>query len=328
MKADVLRLIRSTKDYMSLSTLEEACCMNEHEIYNAVTQFMRAGYDIEYDEEKGFHLNSFPDNITSTELMSRIGTNWAGKNIIYKKSTGSTNDDAKTFSHHESAHGILVVADHQTAGKGRRGRVWEDNSQDNIAMSLLLKPTCKPDEASRITLIMALAVADVLSQVTEGDVKIKWPNDVLVNKKKVCGILTEMEMAENGVIDNVVVGVGINVNQKFFGPELSETATSLYIENEEVSSNRSDIILGVMDYFEYYYEMFEECGDLSHIVNMYESYLINKDEKVRVLDPKGEYTGTATGINDFGELIVQKEDGGFARVDSGEVSVRGVYGYV
>ncbi len=327
MKADVLRLIRSTKEYMSLMALTEACKMSEDEVYNAVTQLMNMGYDIEYEEDKGFHLNSYPENITAVELMSRVKTEWAGKNVMYKKSTGSTNDDAKNLSGNKNAHGILVVTDHQTSGKGRRGRVWEDNGQGNIAMSLLLKPKCNPDQASRITLIMALAVADVIAQLTEGEVKIKWPNDVLVNKKKVCGILTEMGLNDKGEIDHVVVGVGINVNQKYFPEELNH-ASSLYIENEEVTSARSDIILGVMDYFEYYYNMFEEFGDLSHIVTMYESYLINKDEKVKVLDPKGEYTGTATGINDFGELIVQKDEGGFARVDSGEVSVRGVYGYV
>lgn len=327
MKADVLRLIRSTKEYMTMSTLTEACEMTSEAVESAVMSLINAGYDIDYDEEKGFHLVSFPENISATELMSRNTTVWAGKNVRYKKQTGSTNEDAKELSGNPNAHGILVVADNQLSGKGRRGRIWADNGDEGIAMSLLLKPEFEPNKASRVTLIMALAVAEVLNQLTEGEVKIKWPNDVIINKKKVCGILTEMGLTDDGKIDYVVIGVGVNVNQKMFPEEIAATATSLFIENGE-RALRSDIILGIMDYFEYYYDLFVECGDLSPIVSMYEGYLINKNEKVKVLDPKGEYIGTATGINDFGELIVQKDNGQFVRVDSGEVSVRGVYGYV
>lgn len=327
MKADFLRLVRSTKDYMSLSTVMTACNMSEEEVEKAFIQLTNAGYDIEYEEDKGFHLNSYPENITATELMSRTTTVWAGKNIRYKKVTESTNLDAKELSDSSQAHGLLVVTDNQTGGRGRRGRSWEDDGDNSIAMSILLKPEYEPDKASMVTLVMALAVAEVINQLTEGEVKIKWPNDIVVNKKKVCGILTEMALTEDGKIDNVVIGVGINVNQKFFPEDIASTATSLFIETGD-RQIRSDIILGVMDYFECYYDMFVECGDLSPIVAMYEGYLINKDEKVKVLDPKGEYTGIASGINDFGELIVQKEDGKYARVSSGEVSVRGVYGYV
>ena len=177
-----------------------------------------------------------------------------------------------------------------------------------------------------ITLVMALAVADVLSKLTEETVKIKWPNDILVNNKKVCGILTQMDTKPDKV-NYVIVGVGINVNNCIFSPEVSKIASSLLNETGNKYS-RADIIIGIMDHFEYYYDMFEEIGDLSFMVSMYDGYLVNKDKEVRVLDPKGEFTGTADGINDYGELIVQKEDGSFTRVDSGEVSVRGIYGYV
>lgn len=327
MKSDVLKLIRDSKDYVSKSTLVEACGMTGPAIVTTVNQLINQGYDIDYDKEKGYKLISYPENISSVELMSRATTNWAGKFVIYRKETESTNTELKIAAEDGRGHGTLVVTDDQTNGKGRRGRGWEGGGTNAIAMSLLLRPNFSTDKAPMVTLIMALAVAEVLQKLTEMDVKIKWPNDVLVNKKKVCGILTEMATKEDHSIDHIIIGVGINVNQKTFPEEISNIATSLYIEKGERYS-RADIILAIMEFFEYYFDIFCQSGDLSDVVALYDSFLINRDEKVRVLDPKGEYTGTASGINDFGELIIQKEDGSFTRVSSGEVSVRGVYGYV
>ena len=326
MKADVLKLIRNTKEFIPLDTISQATEMSPQAVKISIKQLMEAGYDIECDKDKGYHLNSYPENITSTELLSRNPSVWAGKTIVYRQECGSTNEEAKLLAEDGRDHGCLVVTEKQLNGKGRRGRSWADTDKDGIAMSLLLRPKLTPDKASMITLVAALAVADVLAKLTDLEVKIKWPNDIVINKKKVCGILTEMA-ASGGTIDNVIVGVGINVNQKMFDEEISHIATSLYMEKGERYS-RADIIIAFLEFFEYYYDIFEERQDFSDLVNVYESYLINKDVEVRVLDPAGEYTGTACGINDFGELIVQKEDGKYTRVSSGEVSVRGVYGYV
>lgn len=326
MKSDILKLIRITKEYISMDMLKTGCNMSEGAIKTSVNQLIEAGYDIEYDKEKGYHMNSYPENISSTELLSRNNCIWAGKNIFYRKEVFSTNEEAKMIAEDGKPHGSLIVAENQVAGKGRKGRSWVSDGRNSIAMSLLLRPTFDVEKASMVKFIMALAVADVLSKLTTLDVKIKWPNDVIVNNKKVCGILTEMG-TENGSIDHIIVGVGINVNQKLFSEDLQDKATSLFIEKGERYS-RADIILAVLEFFEYYYDIFVDSGDLSDVVAVYEGYLVNKDKEVKVFDPKGEYKGIATGINDYGELVVQKEDGKFVRVSSGEVSVRGVYGYV
>ena len=326
MVSDILKLIRSTKEYIPDSTIAKAAMMTEYDVHANVNQLIRQGYDIEYVEGKGFHLNSYPETICSAELLSRATTNWAGKTVLYRSETTSTNEEAKYAAENGREHGTLVVAENQTAGRGRRGRSWESDGKNSVAMSLILRPSFGAEKAPMITLLMALSVAEVLSKLTDLSVKIKWPNDVLINKKKVCGILTEMA-ADKGAINHVIVGVGINVNQKMMPEEIGDIATSLLIEKGDRYS-RADIILAVMEFFEYYFDIFCSTGDLSDVVSLYESYLINKDETVRVLDPKGEYNGVATGINDFGELVVQKEDGSYTRVSSGEVSVRGVYGYV
>lgn len=326
MLSEILRMIRTAENGIGKREICEKLNISKQALENAVNRLIAEGYDID-ESEKGYVMYSYPENLTSHEIISRLDTKWCGRNVVCRRESFSTNDEAMYMAEEDGrGNGFLVVAEHQKAGKGRRGRSWESPAGTSIAMSLILKPDVIPSRAPMITLVMALAVADVLQKQTDLDVKIKWPNDVLINKKKVCGILTEMK-AENNRVEHVVVGVGINVNVTEFPEEIASTATSLLIEKGN-RFGRADIIISIMDHFEYYYEMFLQSGDLSDIVSLYDGYLINRNAEVRVLDPKGEYNGKAEGINDFGELIVQKEDGSFARIDSGEVSVRGVYGYV
>lgn len=325
MKADVLRLLRENAKGMTAEQIAALLDVSVAAVKTVIRQLVAEGYDIE-KEEAGYRLNSYPEVITAAEIMSRVRTQWAGKKVYYRNETESTNDDAKELAAEGMEHGALVVAKNQTGGKGRRGRSWETESGNSVAMSLLLRPEFSPDKAPMLTLLMALSVAEVLEKLTEADIKIKWPNDILINKKKVCGILTEMN-AENGAVDHVVVGVGINVNQNGLPEEIAGFATSLLMEMGQ-RYGRADIMVAIMEYFEGYYEAFLEHLDLSAVVDAYDSYLINRGAQVKVLDPQGEYTGTAQGVNDYGELIVQKDDGSFVRVSSGEVSVRGIYGYV
>lgn len=326
MKSKILRMIRTCTDYISGQEICDTLGVSRTAVWKVVKQLQAEGYDIEGVNNKGYRLVSYPELITAPELMSRANTQWAGQRVFYQSETESTNEDAKEWAEEGREHGFLVVADQQTGGKGRRGRGWSSPSGTSISMSLLLRPEFAPNQASMLTLVMALAVAEVIHNLTELEVKIKWPNDVIIGGKKVCGILTEMN-AEMDYIHYVVVGVGINVNTKEFPEEIKSIATSLLLEKGE-AVNRSDLILGIMDLFEFYYGEFVKAGDFSIFVDLYDKYLVNKDAQVKVLDPKGEYVGTATGVNDYGELIVQREDGQFTRVSSGEVSVRGIYGYV
>ncbi|MCR5654946.1 MAG: biotin--[acetyl-CoA-carboxylase] ligase, partial [Lachnospiraceae bacterium] len=217
-------------------------------------------------------------------------------------------------------------AGEQTKGRGRRGRDWSSPADGNIYMSLGLKPEIQPDLAPMMTLIEALAVAQAVKEQCALDCKIKWPNDVVVSGKKICGILTEMS-AETGYIHYVVIGTGINVNETTFSEEIRDTATSLRLETgEEVM--RAPLIAKKCEYFEQYYKGFLKDGDLRGLQEDYNAMMVNRDRQVRVLDPKGEFSGIATGINEKGELLVKKEDGETVNVFAGEVSVRGVYGYV
>ncbi len=155
---------------------------------------------------------------------------------------------------------------------------------------------------------------------------IKWPNDAVLSGKKICGILTEMSTEEE-CVRYVITGIGINVNVSCFPEEIAEKATSL---KEELGENvkRSPVIAAVADAFEEYYDIYLKTCDMSGLKEAYNRWLVNLNRQVTVLDPRGQYRGRALGIDHQGSLLVQKEDGGVETVISGEVSVRGIYGYV
>ena len=197
-----------------------------------------------------------------------------------------------------------------------------------IAMSLLLRPTFSPDKASMLTLLAAHSVAGAIEAVTGLPAAIKWPNDIVINRKKTVGILTEMSLGvEQAAIDYIVIGIGINVNNTAFPEEIRDMATSLYLEKGERVS-RSVLIAESMRRLEVDYEAFLKTEDLSAILPDYNAHLISMNKEVRVLDPKGEYTGISRGMDAQGELLVERADGEIIKVYAGEVSVRGLYGYV
>lgn len=192
-------------------------------------------------------------------------------------------------------------------------------------MTLMLKPDIRPDNASMLTLVAALAVAAAIRKCTGRPAGIKWPNDIVMNGKKVCGILTEMS-AQVDYVNHVVIGIGINVHNESFPEEIAHMATSLYLETGE-HQNRAVLIEEVWEQFEHYYEIFLETEDLSGLAKEYEAHLVNMHQIVKVLDPKEPFEGKAMGITARGELMVDTWESR-RLVSAGEVSVRGVYGYV
>lgn len=326
MKTKILELMRDSQDYISGQELCERFGVSRTAVWKAVNQLKEEGYDIEAVRNKGYRLKSAPEVLSESELGSRIRTRWAGRNLSYLKETDSTNNDAKRCMEEGGVHGTLIVAERQTAGRGRRGKLWESPEGTAIYMTIGMKPEFAPDKASMLTLVMALSVAQAIEEQSGLEAGIKWPNDVVVNKRKVCGILTEM-ILEAEYIRCVVTGVGINVNQPSMPEEIAQTATSLFIEKGGKLS-RAALIESVMRHFENNYDCFIGSLDLSELKEAYEARLANKDKLVRVLDPKGEYEGIARGIRCTGELIVELPDGIVREVYAGEVSVRGYYGYV
>ncbi len=260
------------------------------------------------------------------ELESRAVTKWAGRRVTCYDVTDSTNIQAKADAENGAEHGSLVIADMQTAGRGRSGKSWSSPPGANVYFTLILKPRLAPEKAFMLTPVMALAVAEGISRSCGIEPRIKWPNDIVMDGKKVCGILAEMS-AEKGSVRYVVIGVGINVGQQDFPAEIADVATCLRKEcGRDVS--RQELVLEIMRAFEEYYEIFAESEDLSGLTERYNGLLVNIGRRVRVLDPAGEYEGKAKGVDERGRLLVETEDGSIRQVYAGEVSVRGIYGYV
>ncbi len=265
--------------------------------------------------------------INTADILKMLHTDWAGRNPVFYAATGSTNTDAAELAAAGAVHGTLVVADRQQAGRGRRGRVWESPAGENIFMSILLRPRITADKAPMLTLVMALALAEGISDICGVQAGIKWPNDIVMHRHKICGILTEMQMNSDGSIRDVVIGVGMNVNMEEFPENIKDMAGSLYTETGE-KYDRNELIVRVLEHFEEDYDTFVEAESLAPLKPRYENRLLNLGQEVRVLDPAGEYTGKARGITLTGELIVERTNGILTEVNAGEVSVRGLYGYV
>lgn len=326
MKTKILRALRESSEYISGQHLCDQFQVSRTAVWKAIEQLKREGYHIEAVRSKGYRLIESPDIISRAEIKSMMETRWAGQEVCYYDKTDSTNIQAKLGGENGAAHGTLFVADRQEAGRGRRGRSWESPRGVCIYMTILLRPDIEPSKAPMLTLVMALSVAEGIREQTGLAAEIKWPNDIILNKKKVCGILTEMS-TEIEYINYVVTGVGINTNQERFSEEIKERATSLFIEGGSCVS-RSRLIASVMKRYEENYGIFMRTEDLSGLYERYNSLLVNSNRDVRILETQGEYEAYARGINKKGELIVTTADGEEKHIFAGEVSVRGIYGYV
>ena len=325
MKAEILKMLRETDGYVSGQELCNKFGVSRTAVWKAINQLKENGYEIEAVQNKGYHLLSAPDIMDKTELESIHATEWAGCEIYYFDSIDSTNTKAKELAEEEHPSGTLVVADRQTAGKGRRGRSWESPTGIGIFMTLMLKPEINPNNASMLTLVAAMATTRAIRRVTGVPALIKWPNDIVMNGKKVCGILTEMS-AQFDYINHIVIGIGINVHNEDFPEEIAKTASSLYLESGQ-HIHRASLIEAFLEEFEDVYAEYLKTEDMEGLQKEYDAMLVNRGRQVRVLDPKEPFEGKAMGITKKGELIVDTWESR-KLVSSGEVSVRGIYGYV
>lgn len=334
MKTEILAMLRGTDGYVSGQQICEKFGVSRTAVWKVINALKEEGYVIEAVQNRGYHIVSYPDILTKEEIASVIPeeTKAFASNIICKEIVDSTNNVAKKIAEDGAAHGTLIVAEQQTGGKGRRGRHWVSPKGTGIWMTYILRPDISPDRASMLTLVAALAVTGgIKEQINDCGAKavcaIKWPNDIVLNSKKIVGILTEMS-AEPDCVNYVVTGIGINVNMTEFDDEIKANASSILNETG-CRIQRSTIIASITRRFEEYYETFIKTADLSGLIDLYNSMLINTGRQVRILASDGEeQTGMAVGINKYGKLLVEKEDGIVEEVIAGEVSVRGLYGYV
>ena len=256
-------------------------------------------------------------------------------------SVTSTNDVCKERAAAGEKGNYVLISKEQTMGKGRLGRTWESEKGAGIYMSILERPDIHISMVPKLSLIMGLAARKAIEEVTGLQVTVKWPNDIVISGKKISGILCEMGLKnDNKDVDFAVIGIGINLYQEGFGEELKDRATSILMEKallgadfsieskENRDKYREKLENAVVKSWDSYYNEFLRSGSFKGFTDEFVDNCININNKVEVLDPKGEYQGMAVGINDNGELLVKVDNKEVRAIVSGEVSVRGVYGYV
>lgn len=328
LKDDVLKLISRERDYISGETISRKLGVSRTAINTAVKALRDDGYEITSTTNKGYLLTNSPD-LLSKGAISAYLTDDKSEDLYVYDSVGSTNTVLKDLAANGSKSGTVVIADHQASGKGRRGRSFESPSGVGIYLSYLLKPQSGLNRISDLTSWTAVAVSDAIRNAYGLETSIKWVNDLLMNKKKICGILTEVTVeGESGFIDTCIIGIGINVNESSFPDELKDIATSISIENGGKIFERAKLaaeIIKSMDKLKY------NWPDDSYYLERYRELNITTGSKITAFpitkDNSQGKSGTALEINEDFSLKVQFDDGSIEDLKSGEVSVRGLYGY-
>lgn len=324
MKGKVLELLKQQPDYISGEEMSRQLGVTRASIWKVITKLKQEGYEIISSTKKGYKLIDIPNSVTPEEILPKLSSNIMGKVIHYEESVLSTNEVAKTLAREGAKEGTLVIAEQQTKGKGRLGRLWESPKGDGIWMSLVLRPKLLPQQVSQLTLVGGLAMCEAIKEVTGLECGIKWPNDIVVKGKKICGILTEMS-AEIEQINYVILGVGVNVNTKSFSEDLPY-ATSLWtIAHKEYS--RVEIITSFLRKFESYYNKYTAKKEFSVCLENYKNQCVTLNKKVNIHTSSGSYIAYVKDVTKSGELLIEKENGEEEIVFAGEVSVRGIYGY-
>lgn len=326
MKNEILKLLKESEDFISGESISKEFGVTRAAVWKSIKALKEEGYDIESISRKGYRLLSSPDILSYEEVKQNLNAKFIGSKIYYYDSIDSTNKMAKDIAHREE-EGTIIVAEEQLEGRGRLGRTWVSPKKKGVYFSIILKPNVAPTKVAKLTLIGAAAVNLALDEIGI-DSQIKWPNDIVINGKKVCGILTEMS-SELNMINYVVIGIGINVNleEGDIPEDIKHKATSLKIELKNKVS-RKKLLAEILNRFEELYVLFKDDGEISNAIDICRNKSAVIGKEVLVMDGNDEKAGKAIDINEEGELIVVFKDGKAESIFSGEISIRGIEGYI
>jgi BirA family transcriptional regulator, biotin operon repressor / biotin---[acetyl-CoA-carboxylase] ligase len=257
-------------------------------------------------------------NLTEERLTAVLAGRRIGCPVEFCEKIDSTNNLACRLAREGAPEGAVVVADAQAKGKGRLNRVWQSPPAANLYVSIILRPEIEAAAAPQLTLVAGLAVAEILSRYCPEGVTIKWPNDILIRGKKICGILTEMKSSPAGV-DFIILGIGININmtRDDFEPSLRDTATSLQIETGDII-NRLDVICTLFNSLEKWYRLFLRRG-FPGVRDAWLRYADILGRPIRVVFREDTQTGVVLGIDDDGTIVMKDADGMTQRVIAGDI---------
>lgn len=373
MKYEIVELLKeAASGYVSGGELGRRFCISRTAIWKHIEELRQEGYSIEASSRKGYRLLPTDDKLNSYEITRELGTMTVGREVQFFDTIDSTNNHAKKLAFGGCVDGMSVIAGQQMSGRGRLGREWVSPPDKGIYISIVLRPDIAPAQTQILTLVTAVATVKAISKVTGVQPGIKWPNDLVIDGKKVCGILLEMS-SEADRVNYIVIGIGINYSQNAeeFPPELSNRAISLKMavramntaskaqeadesmktgeyrtnntgtdtpgtetsDSEASGTNPS----GTISRLSVIRSLLQEMDEAYHLVidvrqdeilDMWREYSVTIGKDVRFMLRDVEYTGTAVDITPDGRLAVDCSDGIRRELYSGEVSVRGIYGYI
>lgn len=318
MKNKILSALKNTEGYISGEELSHSLNITRSAVWKHIKQLRNDGYVITSVRNRGYRLENDFDMIDERKVNFHGET--VGKKLIVLKSTDSTNDELKRRARDGEESGTVVCACTQTAGRGRFGRQWESD-KGGLYFSIFLRADLPPGDIASITLASGYAVCLAIRKYTGLDAKIKWPNDIIVGNRKVCGILTEMA-AQSDRVDYIVTGIGINVNNKEFPEEISHKATSFLKETGKIT-DKSEFLGMVLEYLDKVLESFLVSISIDDMVD-FKKLCATLNREVSVQRGENVLTGKAVDITAKGELVI-KTDNGEVKISSGEVTVQGIY---
>lgn len=315
----LIKWLKESDDFISGEEISKRLGITRASVWKHIKNLKDLGYEIEGVSRKGYKLISSPDIIIPDEVLQGLNTKFIGREIKHFQEIDSTNNFAKTLDD-SAPDGTVIVAEKQTGGKGRLGRVWS-SLKGGLYFTLFLTPKIDPMKASKLTQVAAAALVKVLRDKNI-NAEIKWPNDIYLNGKKLTGILTEMK-CEIDCINYIIIGIGINVNidSSEFNDEVKENATSLFIE-EGHKFNRTEILTSFLNIFENLYVDVIENDDFSDVVSLCRKYSMLIDKQAYWINGKNKVKVTCLGLNDNGELVVKTENGEEKSILSGEITFR------
>ncbi|MBG9909945.1 biotin--acetyl-CoA-carboxylase ligase [Bacillus xiamenensis] len=310
----------SEQDFVSSQQICDELGCSRTAVWKHIEDLRKEGYEVEAVRRKGYRLLRKPDKISEDEILFGLETEVFGRYIYFQEEVASTQLIAHDLVNEGAPHGSLVVSDHQTNGKGRLQRAWYSPNGTGIWMSLILRPEIPLHKAPQMTLLASVAIAEAIAQETGLSPSIKWPNDILLNGKKVVGILTELK-AEADQVHAVIIGPGINVNQtaEDFPDELKGIATSLRMELDK-KVDRAALIQTIMSTFEKRYDEYRKHG-FAPIKQLWESFAVTIGKRIVARTFHEQYIGTALGINDEGILLLETEDG-IQKIYSADIEIK------
>ena len=334
MKYEILQALKeAAPEYVSGEELSRLLGVTRTTVWKCINELRKLDYAIEASSRNGYRLVSKPDRLNGFEVAHRLGTAVVGRNVLYFDTLDSTNNHAKMLASGGCEDGTVIIAGNQTAGRGRIGKSWNSQENKGVYMTVVLRPAIPPEKIQLLTLAAAVAVVDAVRSVCGVEAGIKWPNDVVLEGKKICGILTEMN-CEMDIVNFAVLGIGINYSQTSadFPEELRDRAVSVlaHLQARGIQGNppgRIDLARAVLTELDKGYALLTG-GDEGRIVEMWKRRSVTIGREVGIRHRDGSFTGTAVDITSDGRLVVSCSDGAVREVVSGEISVRGLLGYI